>query len=143
MTGTFSIIFSVGISLVLAYFGVDYIARKWPSLSATSPVQSEVSYKRLFALHSLRGPRAILFGAACILGAAIIIAPWAIGVVANKNTAPTDDVVLFAAVIGLTIPVIGFVLAFFFEFLATVRLLAARRIRKGELRRAAQLKNRK
>ncbi len=142
MFGKFSIILSVGISIVLGYFGMDYIARKWPSLSATNPVQSEVSYKRLFTLHSLRGPRAILFGAACILGAIVIIAPWVIGVV-NQNTAPTDDVVLFAAVIGLTIPVLGFALAFFFEFLATVRLLAARRIKKGELRRAAQLKNRK
>ena len=138
MAGTFSVIFSLALGLVLAYFGIEYIAHKRYTMNADA--LPAVRFLWLFKPYSLRGPRAIVFGSACIVGGVLVVLPWIMGVVVHHNTAPTDDVVIFAAMTGLAVAVFGFVLATFFEFLNTLRLLSARRAASRQKKAAGSKK---
>ena len=120
MPGMFSIIFSAGLGFVLAYFGAHALVQQRFTLTFFQRGWLGIAYQpRPF--YTLRGPRAILFGLICILGAAVIMMPWALALAGVNSTTPADDVVIFAALAGLALSVIGYWLALFFEFLHWLR----------------------
>jgi hypothetical protein len=123
-------LFSFLIATALAATGIYSIVKKQCSINLyfrQPPFGGKITTVPLFTLH---GPRAILYGAVSLVGAAIVLLPLVFKAFHFDPNTIRDDIILIATVIGLIIAGLGFFTASLNEIAHNLRQSAAQKIKK-------------